>query len=169
LQQQLAVGDKWGPGLVGLELAEALAVVGEHDSAAIVLQASLILVERSGMRLSAMVPLADGAARAARILGDRRVDDAGSDPEATLLAFVSQGHDHHGAPAAEPTRGALSDREATVAELVAEGLTYREIAERLFISTRTVESHSANIMSKLGLRNRAEVARWWHRRLASGS
>ncbi|REH32649.1 non-specific serine/threonine protein kinase [Kutzneria buriramensis] len=167
LQQQLAAGDKWGPGLVGLELAEALAVVGQQESAATVLHASLVLVERSGMRLAAMVPLAEGAARAARILGDQRADDVGADPEATLLAFVSLGDDNRGAPAVEAERGALSDREATVAELVAEGLTYREIAEKLFISTRTVESHSANIMSKLGLRNRAEVARWWHRRLAS--
>jgi predicted ATPase/DNA-binding CsgD family transcriptional regulator len=53
----------------------------------------------------------------------------------------------------------LSPREQTVAELVTKGLTNREIAERLFISPRTVETHVENIRRKLGARSRHEIRR----------
>ena len=54
--------------------------------------------------------------------------------------------------------GALSDREAEVLRLLAEGLTDREIADSLTISPRTVETHVSSILHKLGVRNRAEAA-----------
>jgi DNA-binding CsgD family transcriptional regulator/sugar lactone lactonase YvrE len=54
----------------------------------------------------------------------------------------------------------LSRREREVALLVAEGLTNREIAARLFISERTAEGHVEQIRNKLGVRSRAEVAVW---------
>jgi len=52
----------------------------------------------------------------------------------------------------------LTRRELDVAALVAEGLTYREIADRLFISRRTAEWHVEQILNKLGLRSRSEIA-----------
>ena len=55
---------------------------------------------------------------------------------------------------------ALSERESEVMELVAEGLTNREIAEKLYISENTVKKHISNIMSKLGLENRTQLARY---------
>jgi predicted ATPase/DNA-binding CsgD family transcriptional regulator len=54
----------------------------------------------------------------------------------------------------------LSSRELEVADLVARGLTNREIAERLFISTRTVESHVDHIKAKLGFGRRARIVAW---------
>jgi DNA-binding CsgD family transcriptional regulator len=54
----------------------------------------------------------------------------------------------------------LSPREGEVARLVAEGLTNREIATRLFISERTVESHLERIRRKLGFHHRSEIAAW---------
>ena len=54
----------------------------------------------------------------------------------------------------------LSRREREVAGLVAEGLTDRQIADRLFISPRTAEGHVQNIRNKLVLDNRAQIATW---------
>lgn len=54
----------------------------------------------------------------------------------------------------------LSLREREVAELVAEGMTNAEIGGRLHISPRTVETHIANIRSKLDVRSRAQIATW---------
>lgn len=57
----------------------------------------------------------------------------------------------------EPWREALSEREAEVLPLVCQGLANHEIAERLFISKRTVDKHRANILAKTGCRNTASL------------
>ncbi len=54
----------------------------------------------------------------------------------------------------------LSSRETEVAELVAEGSTNKEIGRRLFIATRTAETHIQNILNKLGFNSRAQIAAW---------
>lgn len=54
----------------------------------------------------------------------------------------------------------LSPREREVLHLVAEGQTAREIAERLFLSPRTIETHRGNALAKLGLRSQAELIRY---------
>ncbi len=55
---------------------------------------------------------------------------------------------------------ALGKRELDVARLVAEGLSNKQIAARLFISDRTVGTHVGNILNKLGFNSRAQVATW---------
>ncbi len=56
--------------------------------------------------------------------------------------------------------GELTPREREVASLIAEGLTNGQLAERLYISPKTVAVHVSNILMKLGLGGRAEVAAW---------
>jgi DNA-binding CsgD family transcriptional regulator len=56
--------------------------------------------------------------------------------------------------------GPLSSREREIADLVARGLTNREIAEHLIISPRTVESHVEHIKAKLGFGRRARIVAW---------
>lgn len=64
-----------------------------------------------------------------------------------------------GAVGDDTSISALSGRELEVLELLADGLTDREIANALVISPRTVETHVGNILRKLDVRNRAEAAR----------
>jgi DNA-binding NarL/FixJ family response regulator len=54
----------------------------------------------------------------------------------------------------------LTGREREVASLVAVGLGNREIAERLFLSKRTVDSHIEHIFTKLGFSSRTQLASW---------
>jgi two-component system response regulator NreC len=54
----------------------------------------------------------------------------------------------------------LSPREMEVLRLIAQGHTNRQVAEALHLSVRTIESHRANLMSKLGLSSRAELVRY---------
>ncbi|GAA1879333.1 hypothetical protein GCM10009836_70890 [Pseudonocardia ailaonensis] len=60
-------------------------------------------------------------------------------------------------PVEEPTEGPLSDREREVAALVLEGLTYKQIGEKLFISAKTVEHHVARMRQRLGSTSRGEL------------
>jgi DNA-binding CsgD family transcriptional regulator len=54
----------------------------------------------------------------------------------------------------------LSGRELEVATLLADGLTNAQIAERLFIARKTAAVHVSNILAKLGMRSRTEIAAW---------
>lgn len=69
------------------------------------------------------------------------------------------------APDAPPARvggpgGELSQRESEVLRSIALGLTNAEIAERLYLSVRTVETHRAHVQQKLDIRSRAELVRF---------
>jgi DNA-binding NarL/FixJ family response regulator len=56
--------------------------------------------------------------------------------------------------------GVLTAREQEVVKLVAEGYTNRQIAQELVISEKTVERHRANVLEKLGMRDRVELTRY---------
>jgi DNA-binding CsgD family transcriptional regulator len=63
-------------------------------------------------------------------------------------------------PSAVARPGALTRRELEISELVAQGLSNRDIARELVISVRTAESHVDHIMGKLGFTGRAQIAAW---------
>lgn len=77
-----------------------------------------------------------------------------------------------GADDGRPPAEQLSDREAEVVRLIGEGLATREVAERLSLSVKTIESYRANVKRKLGLKSGSELARfaygWTSRSVGEG-
>ena len=57
-------------------------------------------------------------------------------------------------------RGLLSNRELQVLKLVAEGFSSREVAEQIFVSTKTVETYRSRFAEKLGLKSRAQIVQY---------
>lgn len=120
---------------IQLRTGEVLALAGESERAI----GRLVEAHRTAQELGA-APLASAAAEAIAGLG-------GSLDE------------HLGARAAdEHERAGLSRREHEVLVLVAAGLTNKEIAERLILSTRTIDAHLRSILTKLDCRTRTEAA-----------
>jgi DNA-binding CsgD family transcriptional regulator len=108
----------------------------------------------------------------ARVLGQDDREVAGAEARAALSVFEDLGAGREADAAAALMRdlgvkaartgpkniGRLTRREQEVLVLLGEGLSNPEIAGRLFLSRKTVEHHVARILSKLGLRGRAEAA-----------
>jgi DNA-binding NarL/FixJ family response regulator len=105
-----------------------------------------------------------------RIDGDRIVDAVRSvstgasviDPAATAKLFNQIRGDSVG----DPVFSQLSEREVRILELIADGLTNREIADRVFLAEKTVKNYISRLLAKLGLRNRNEAAAYMARRIA---
>jgi DNA-binding NarL/FixJ family response regulator len=74
---------------------------------------------------------------------------------ARALAALARGE-----PATGDLIEPLSEREAEVLQLLAQGMTNKDIAQTLILSVRTVEAHLRNIFGKLGVRSRTEAALW---------
>lgn len=64
------------------------------------------------------------------------------------------------APAEQSPSGRLTPREREIVQLLAEGMTNKEVAKALNISVKTAETHRANIMEKLGLKSFSELVRY---------
>jgi predicted ATPase/DNA-binding CsgD family transcriptional regulator len=123
----------------------------------------------SNATVEALHARAEGAARDA--LGEERyraLHDRGAGyPLAELIRLAADGADdlppqagsvaQAGPAAAGP---GLTSREREIAALVAEGLSNRQIAERLVISKRTVDAHIEHIYGKLGVSSRVQLASW---------
>ena len=78
----------------------------------------------------------------------------------TALASLPQGKPLSQEAVTSSRYGGLSAREREVAALVAQGRSNREIAASLVVSERTAEAHVSNILGKLGLTTRAQIAAW---------
>jgi DNA-binding NarL/FixJ family response regulator len=86
------------------------------------------------------------------VLGEyRRLARTGAEPAAAA--------NKAGAPGS-PRAPELTERETEILRLVATGLTYPQIAARLTLSTRTVQNHVQNTLSKLQLHNKAQLVRY---------
>lgn len=108
-------------------------------------------------------PFAQAEELAAGIRGARLVRLPGRDHlpyigDADRLADTVRGF--LGLSTGRPPGGVLTPRQREVAALVAEGLSNREIADRLVITERSAESHVERIRTRLGFRSRAQVAAW---------
>jgi len=161
----------------GLELvddSDLLSVAHQVEGVAIALAASDAAAAaamfaaterlRDGLESPRLPPWLDtvkpAVARVREALGTRgwqRALAAGEDLDPTRLRELVR---QAAAGRAAIADGGLSRREMEIARLVAAGMTNRAIAEKLFLSERTVESHVEHIRTKLGFNSRAQVAAW---------
>ena len=155
-------------GPIELTLGRGAAALGQLDSAIDHLAAA---AEQAG-RAGAPGFVAEARYHLATALlarngpGDRtRAEPVARDADRLARALSMAAYvDRTGALVAQVGTGgrlaALSRRETEVATLVAEGLTNRQIAERLVVSERTAENHVQHILTKLGFTTRSQVAAW---------
>ena len=99
--------------------------------------------------------LADGMVSPADLALLTLTDDPRVALETVLDAFRTGG-----AAPADPELDQLTAREREVLQLIARGYSYKEIAGRLHLSARTVESHVSSVLRKLQLSSRHEITRW---------
>jgi len=153
----------------GLELLGWLAArAGSYQRAAWLLGAAEARWERAGRRFAGLPffeqARAGARARSAAALGAERFGEllarGARQPLAATIAFAldeTRDPDDDGdAPAALTAR--LTARELEIAALVADGLTNRQVAEKLFISRRTVDAHLEHIFGKLEITSRVMLA-----------
>lgn len=77
------------------------------------------------------------------------------DPVTTARLLETMRH-----PAEPDLLGELTERERGVLELIGQGLSNREIAERLFLAEKTVKNHVTSLLAKLGMQRRTQAAAW---------
>jgi DNA-binding NarL/FixJ family response regulator len=77
-----------------------------------------------------------------------------------LAGFVLDAFRSGDTASSDPELDQLTAREREVLQLIARGYSYKEIAGRLHLSARTVESHVSSVLRKLQLSSRHEITRW---------
>jgi predicted ATPase/DNA-binding CsgD family transcriptional regulator len=170
LEIKLGLDDQLGTA-VGLEaLAWGVGALGQHKRAAQLLGAADVLWDSTGASIATLLPELIGehdksvaAARAA--LGDQGYAAALQRGRLMPLAQVLDDAEHtrrstRSGQADAGGAGSLTSREKEVAGLLAKGLSNKAIAQSLVIAQRTAETHVANVMVKLGLSSRSQVAAW---------
>jgi predicted ATPase/DNA-binding CsgD family transcriptional regulator len=153
--------------LLPAALAFQGAIVGPRDPkrALRVLAAAAAISDRSGGQLAPLfrerVNRAESAARKKLGVEADSIWSEGRrlDVDAAIAAAFGEATPRQAHPAG------LSEREADVVRLVAEGLPNKAIAARLHVSVRTVESHVRHALAKVGLQNRTQLASWTRGRI----
>lgn len=90
----------------------------------------------------------------------QRVADGDAVFSPRLAGFVLDAFGGAISPAADPELDQLTPREQEVLRLIARGLAYKQVARKLSISIKTVETHVSSVLRKLQLSSRHELARW---------
>ena len=164
LSLQRELGNQQGVAECLAALAATVADRGRPEQAAQVFAASATLLARIGVPLAPVDELTLEAdlrtvrARLGPVMWDAAWA-AGSALSIADAADLALGDPSTVAPA-PAVLASLSPREREVGQLIADGLTNREIANALSISEKTVGSHIDHIMTKLGLRSRTRIAVW---------
>ena len=158
---QVVVLDLQIPGPNGVEVTET---VLRHDPSARVLILSASGEQEdvlAAVKAGATGYLVKSASREQLIEAVRRT--AAGDPVFTpgLAGLVLGEYRRLSDPVADdPDRPQLTERETEVLRMVATGMSYKQIAERLVLSHRTVQNHVQNTLRKLQLHNRVELTQW---------
>ncbi len=85
------------------------------------------------------------------------IEDTNNNKQFYCGAVIDILADHKGAEANGCEGVSLSEREIEIIKLISDGCTNKEIADQLFLSTHTVNTHRKNIMNKLGIKNTAGI------------
>ncbi len=149
-------------------LAWIMAAQGDGERAAVLLGAAGRLWQTFGLQLFGskdFIALREQCTEQAhRALGERAFEAAlARGRELALDQALAFALDERPAAAATPPRGAaivLTRREKEIADLVARGMSNKQIAAALVISLRTAEGHVEHILAKLGFTSRAQIAAW---------
>ncbi len=113
------------------------------------------------MRAGARGYLVKSASKAELLYGVRRTAEGDAVFTPGLAGMVLGEFRRMAAPAEQEGDGpALTAREIDVLRRVAKGMAYREIADELYVSHRTVQNHVQNVLRKLQLHNRVELTRY---------
>jgi predicted ATPase/DNA-binding NarL/FixJ family response regulator len=177
LKTAAGLGDDVGTALCLEVLAWITTGQQQHRRAAILLGAADALRTGQGTTIASFQHLLshhDRCERQAReALGEAAYVDAVNDgrsltPDEALSFAVHQRRPTAPSSSAD-TSTRLTRREREIADLVARGMSNKDIAATLVISTRTAESHVENILTKLGFTRRTQVAAWVAAQHASGA